>query len=355
MINLRYHIVSITAVFLALAIGVVMGTSFLGKATVDQLKKQIGRTETRIHKSEQENDRLAGEINRLNDAGKALRQDGQQLLADRLTGQTVLMIAAANVDRESLASLQSALAAAGADFKGTLVVTQKLRLDGEDAAKLGELLGTTTTSRSRARRLVTSRLAKVLLSAAIGDAESGGGIPGGGSTSTTAPTTTTVPTTRTGAPGSTTTTTVVVPHVQPALLTDLRDGGWLSYQPPVGGSTDDTLLTTGGYRYVVVSGPAPAVPDSGFLDPLLRDLAAAGPTPLVVASAAIGDEAESTRTAVVGPVRKDDTMRKNLSSVDDLERFEGQAAVVLALEQLNAVHGHYGIGGGATSLLPPPP
>ena len=48
MINLRYHIVSITAVFLALGIGVVMGTSFLGKATVDQLKTQISRAESRI-------------------------------------------------------------------------------------------------------------------------------------------------------------------------------------------------------------------------------------------------------------------------------------------------------------------
>ena len=41
---------------------------------------------------------------------------------------------------------------------------------------------------------------------------------------------------------------------QPQLLTDLRDGGWLAYQPPEGGSADDPLLTTGGYRYVVVSG-----------------------------------------------------------------------------------------------------
>ena len=52
MINLRYHIVSIIAVFLALAIGVVMGTSFLGKATVDQLKTQISRAESRIDATE---------------------------------------------------------------------------------------------------------------------------------------------------------------------------------------------------------------------------------------------------------------------------------------------------------------
>ena len=33
---------------------------------------------------------------------------------------------------------------------------------------------------------------------------------------------------------------------------------WLAYQPPEGGSADDPLLTTRGYRYVVVSGRAQA-------------------------------------------------------------------------------------------------
>ena len=46
MINLRYHIVSITAVFLALAIGVVMGTSFLSRATVDLLNDEDTRQVT---------------------------------------------------------------------------------------------------------------------------------------------------------------------------------------------------------------------------------------------------------------------------------------------------------------------
>ena len=52
MINIRYHIVSITAVFLALGIGVAMGSTFLGKATVDQLKTQISKAEKRIDATE---------------------------------------------------------------------------------------------------------------------------------------------------------------------------------------------------------------------------------------------------------------------------------------------------------------
>ena len=147
----------------------------------------------------------------------------------------------------------------------------------------------------------------------------------------------------------------MIEHAQPALLTALRDGGWVAYQPPDGGTGDDLLLTTGGYRYVMVSGPDPAVPDSDFLLPTLQAMAAAGPTPVVVASAAVGANPERTRTAVVGPIRSDERLKKNVSTVDDLEQFGGLAAVVLAVGNLdNDVHGHYGFGDGATPLPPAP-
>ncbi len=41
MINFRYHIVSLIAVFLALGIGLVLGTTFLDDATIDGLERQL--------------------------------------------------------------------------------------------------------------------------------------------------------------------------------------------------------------------------------------------------------------------------------------------------------------------------
>ena len=41
MINLRYHIVSLTAVFLAIGIGLTLGSTFLDRATVDNLNGQL--------------------------------------------------------------------------------------------------------------------------------------------------------------------------------------------------------------------------------------------------------------------------------------------------------------------------
>ena len=41
MINFRYHVVSLTAVFLALAIGLVVGTAALNGPVADSLKDQV--------------------------------------------------------------------------------------------------------------------------------------------------------------------------------------------------------------------------------------------------------------------------------------------------------------------------
>ena len=43
MINFRYHVVSLTAVFLALAIGLVVGTAALNGPVADTLSDQVDR------------------------------------------------------------------------------------------------------------------------------------------------------------------------------------------------------------------------------------------------------------------------------------------------------------------------
>ena len=45
---------------------------------------------------------------------------------------------------------------------------------------------------------------------------------------------------------------------------------------------------------------------------------------------------------------------KRSKPFDPAKYLDGDAAVVLALEDLNDVHGHYGVGDGASSLLPLP-
>jgi len=330
LINLRYHIVSITAVFLALGIGIATGSTFLGKATIDQIEKNIDNAEREVRTTRAENDRLRDEVGRLDERGTDLTEQATGRMFDgRLEDVPVVVISAPGVDEDSFNALTGALEGSAAGFEGSLTATDKLTLSEGDARDLSDILDTTIVDPAALRRILVSRLADVLLDAAR----------------------------RPPATASTTSSTSAVVGEGRNLLQGLIDGGFLDYTPaPGGGASAQDLLTEQGYRYVVVSGPEPDLPDTAFLRPLLRALSSDRPAPVVVASAATGGDAEKVRGAVVSPLLEDDTLAGRISTVDDLEQFSGVAAVVLALEDLaEGRRGHYGVGDGASSLLPASP
>ena len=57
MINLRYHVVSLVAVFLALGIGVIMGATVIDRVTVDQVRNQLKSVERSVGQTRRDNDR----------------------------------------------------------------------------------------------------------------------------------------------------------------------------------------------------------------------------------------------------------------------------------------------------------
>jgi hypothetical protein len=56
MINFRFHIVSLTAVLLALGIGLVLGTTFLDEATVKGLERQLDGLERDLDNAQSRNE-----------------------------------------------------------------------------------------------------------------------------------------------------------------------------------------------------------------------------------------------------------------------------------------------------------
>ena len=357
MINFRYHVVSLTAVFLALVIGVAMGSTVISKATVDGLRSNVKRVETRIDNTEAQNRVLRSRLSAFEKQNAELSdQMVSRTVADSLLDMPVLMIASKGIDQASLDQARSTLVDAGARFDGTLLVDDRLALTGTNATKLGQLLH--ADPQQDVRTLLIDRLASVLTDAAE-PASTHRRSPSTTTTTRRSSTTTTarVAGSTTSTPSSTTTTTVPPTSgvSQPPLITALRAGGYLGFKPPEGGSPDDLVLTTQGYHYVVVSGPTPNVPNDQFLLPLLQAMAAKGPTTVVAASAASGDNEVADRVAFVGPIRADATMNARISTVDDLERFSGLVALTFAVYEVPANHGHYGFGKGADALFPPPP
>ena len=62
MLNLRYHIVSLVAVFLALGIGVIVGVTVINHGIVDQLQKRLDGVEASDRKTRSDNDRLSNQL-----------------------------------------------------------------------------------------------------------------------------------------------------------------------------------------------------------------------------------------------------------------------------------------------------
>jgi hypothetical protein len=70
-------------------------------------------------------------------------------------------------------------------------------------------------------------------------------------------------------------------------------------------------------------------------------------------AAEAGQDSPGGRGVFVGILRKDGNVAPRISTVDDLESPMGQAATVLALEELAGPRfGHFGVGPGADRLLP---
>jgi hypothetical protein len=232
----------------------------------------------------------------------------------------VLVLASEDIDQDSLVEARRMLAASGADLRGTLTVTDRLRLDAGDDDQLAEILGAEADNRPVLQSGLTTAVAGALVEAATRTPES--------------------------------------EQPTPAVVQDLVEAGYLGYEAPprvdgVEPPDESGVLAGGGLRYLVVSGPEPATPDADFLLPVLRAMAADGPVPVVLASAAVGEQAEESRTAVVGAVRDDSDLRGDISTVDDLERLSGLLAAVWALDDLDAgIRGHYGLGDGRQSETP---
>src|SRR5688572_27061559 len=99
MISFRFHVVSITAIFLAIAIGVVVGTTFIDRVTVNSLETRIDTVEDRADRAREENGRLESE---LETTREALDLSAEYAVSGRLPEVPALVVAARGVDEDAV-------------------------------------------------------------------------------------------------------------------------------------------------------------------------------------------------------------------------------------------------------------
>lgn len=314
MINFRFHVVSLVAVFLALAVGIVMGYGVFAQPTFEGLQDRIDSVERRADAIKEENQALRGDVERL---GGALDGVADFAVGNRLTDTALYVMAVRGVQEDAVGRAVSLARQAGAEVPGILWLEGRwaLRRD-EDVTALATAVGTFEGRRSVVRAQAWKALADQLVNRPeVGESPSD--------------------------------TQLLVRLVQEGFVT----------LTSVGDETPDVEvagLNAVDPHFLLAVGTDGEVPSANVVAPLARALAEARAA-LVVGEVA---GASGERGSVVAPIRQDDTLASMVSTVDDLELREGALAAVLALADLSgslfaeSIIGHYGFGADAQRLLP---
>jgi hypothetical protein len=306
MINFRFHVVSLIAIFLALALGVVIGAGVIDRGVVDTLNNRLDNVEAKSDRIKSQNDVLNDRNQQLSNVVGDLQPFA---VGSRLVGDEVGIVAVRGVDGDRVSAVVTAAQQADATVTGTLWLESKWALSNDDDVEaLQNALGSTTKNKNALRDEGYQQLAR-----------------------------------RLGAPESV---------GDQDLLEVLQKAGFLGFDS-VGQSTVTSFPGRDGGVVLAVGNKGSVAPN--LVAAPLASALHASEVPVVVA----GDWVEVTdgpaRNDAVQPIR-DGALARTVSTVDDLDLVEGPATTVLALSDLfltSPVVGHYGYGPN-TQPLPDP-
>ncbi|HET6483666.1 MAG TPA: copper transporter [Actinoplanes sp.] len=309
MINFRYHVVSLTAVFLALAIGLVVGTASLNGPVADSLKGQIVALNKDLGNKRDQINQYREEINRNQDFAA---QIAPTVLNGRLTGRKLAVLALPGSDPYA-DKVISMLTIAGATITSKVTVQDKFF----DPAIELELLDLASQSsqptirfndvplNSNGVETASAQLALALLQRAGAAAAQ--------------------PT-----PGDVT-----------AVLTAYSEQGYIGVEDKAVGGAEGVVMITG-----ALAVDKDAAKKAQSLVTMATQFSK--DRPLVVAGDGVGDG------NLISAVRGDPTLVKEISTVDNASTVDGQVATGMATAErvVDNKVGQYGLAAGASSLVP---
>ena len=312
MISFRFHVVSITAVFLAIAIGVVVGTTYVDGAVVDGLRNRIDSVEGNLDDRRAENDRLESELGL---ASSYIEASAPFAVTDRLIDVPVLLVAARGVDEAVVERTAGLTRLAGGITPGVVWLESPWELESDDdRAALVSILD--ADAGDDPEDLRAAAWAAVVEELSV--TPQGAGDPSGDS---------------------------------PAVLAPLIEAGFLSVDPLGESTTTLTDLTGAGPRVLLITG-ARAEPGPDAAVPAVAAATANGELVTVVADVHV--------SAPEAPGRGEELLESLagledlVSVVDNADQIEGQVGSVLALAAAaDGPVGHLGYGDGADGVLPP--
>lgn len=322
MVDFRYHLVSILAVFMALAVGIVLGTTTIDDAVVADLRGRVdGLTKSeREHRAE--NDQLSKQVKA---GGDFAREVLPVVLAGQLTDQRVVLVTAPGGQKTVREALAKVIVSAGGTVAGRVQIQDKLA-DSAAEQEIDDLVSDPDILPADLDLPAGSAVqrAAAVLATVLATTESPPS-GGGGESSPTKPT-----------PGPQATT----------VLSAFKEAGLVRVE---GAAPAEVNM------FIVVA-PTPSAAPSPAEDAKVRattEVVAALATrarAVVVAAPQGGAESNS----VLSSIRRDPALAFDVSTVDSADTTVGQIAAVLALvERARGQSGHYGTGPGADDTALP--
>ncbi|MBF6215242.1 copper transporter [Nocardia puris] len=307
MISLRQHAISIVAIFLALAIGVVLGSQTLAADLLSGLRADKTDLRQQVDTLGDQNRRLTDELNA---ADRFIEGAGGRILGGALAQRSVVVFTTPDADPADVEAVSQGLATSGATVTGRIALTDAF---------------TDATEGDRLRTAITNVIpaGAQLRTGGVDQGSIAGDLLG------------------------------MVLLLDPAnaqprgtdqeralVLETLRGGGFLAYgDTPVQPAQLGVIVTGNGAKAAEDGQGANLAHFAGALRGRGAGIVLAGRT------------GASEGSGPIAELRSDAQLATTVTTVDNLDRAIGRVTAVLGLtEQLNGGAGRYGTGDKATSL-----
>jgi hypothetical protein len=301
MISYRYHLISIIAIFLAIALGVVIGTSALNGAVVNDLHHQVSELKKSNDDMANQNKSLQAKVG---NADLLAQTFGPKVSSHALVRTPIVLLGAPGASKEMKDAISTQVVTGG----GKVVARIQLTKDIADPKRANDI-----------RSLATSGAHPLGLQ-----------LPA-----------TTDPGTLAGALLG----FVLLGHGQPTDLTQVL-AGFATLK--MSGTESGSVAAGKALLIVAPGGLDDSSPAAQTLLSMTTELGAHGGPTVVVGDAASADDG-----GLIALVRGDDSAKKAVSSVDDATTPLGRLTVVLAAAEASAGRkGHFGTATGADALVP---
>jgi hypothetical protein len=340
-IDFRYHLVSIVAVFLALAIGIVLGAAELQGPTYNILNHTTAKLQNEY---DQTRGQLATAQSQANEGEAYAQAVEPAVLRDLLTGQRILIITEPGAQSSVVSGITAAAADAGASVTGQIALqpeffaTSSTTQDSLNQTNLdvAHSAGIALTNTGSYQQQAVQVIAGEILAKSSKSAAGQSGSSQTGSSQTGSPQT-----------GSSQTGSADQSSNAQAMLAAYASSGFLNTtgQP----ATQASLVVVVTPQNVPSDGSAD--PLDQVLPPLVAELAATSSATVVA-----GSSAGSGPGSPIAVLRSNNVA--NLAStVDDADLASGQSVVIQALAILLAggKAGSYGFAGDGASAVAPSP